>query len=88
MCFSSLFSMCVRLSTIFTDFPSFIYGQVGQDLPQFFIPFKFLFGYLSGGGGTFDLIRKFRIFVCHLKAVNGGFGKHFLRYESWDTIDL
>ena len=60
----------VRLSTIFTDLPSFIYGQAGQDLPQFVIPFKFLFGYNSGGatgGGTFDLMRKFRTFVWCLK---------------------
>ena len=84
MLFFSIFQ--VRLSTILTDLPSLIYGQAWQDFPQFFIPFKYLFGCISGGGGTFDFIRKFCIFVCLLKAVNGGFWKHFFRYASWEPL--
>ena len=74
--------------SIFTCLPSKIYGQVWHCLPQFVIPFTFLFGYFSIGAGTLDLINIYGRFGCLWNAVNGGPGKHSFKYLSCVFIDL
>ena len=73
---------------IFTCFPSSIKGQAVQAFQHLFVPFKSLLGYLSGGGGNFDLIRKFLRFACLLYAIRGGWGKHSFKFWSCIVIDL
>ena len=74
--------------SIFRYLPFCTYGHAVQLLPHVFIPLKFLFGCVGGGGATFDLIRKFLKLFCLLYAVKGGFTKHSFKYLFWVIIDL